>query len=86
MDLLKQYEETNDLWEEEFEKLLDKYREKQDLELEKFQYKVEIKVKLNDAEIKRLEYIRKSLADDRWKSVEYLATLWNNEGKNSTYQ
>lgn len=86
MDLLKQYEETNDLWEEEFEKLLDKYREKQDLELEKFQYKIEINVKLNDAEIKRLEYIRKSLADDRWKSVEYLMTLWNNEGKNSTYQ
>ena len=86
MELLKQYEETNDLWQTEFENLLEKYREKQDLELEKFQYKIEIKIKLNDAEIKRLEYIRKSLVDDRWKSVEYLTTLWNQQGKNSTYQ
>lgn len=85
MQVLSTYEETNNKYQEKLEEIRDSLREQQDKRLEEFQYKLELKIKISDNNLKQLEYLRKSLADDKWASVEYLETIWNTAGNQSDW-
>ena len=77
MELIKIYEDTNNLYQDKLQEILDNFRQAQDARLEALQYELELKISFNDADLKRLEYERKMLKDDMFKAAEYLRTIWN---------
>lgn len=85
MELIQQYEETNNLYQDKLEEILESFRQQQDLRLEALQYELELKISFSDADLKRLDYERKMLKDDIFKAAEYLRTIWNSGGSESNW-
>lgn len=75
IDALEQYEETNNLRQEELEKLYDLQTELADIIFEKTQYKIEIKIAVKDDELEYLEYLLSKIEDDAYAAAEAIALM-----------
>ena len=85
MELIKQYEESNNLLEDETEKLNEIRDSIQEGNAKKLEYKYEIKFEISANEKKRLEYEIKKLGDDVFKSVEVFSKMFSqNSSSNLT--
>lgn len=76
--VLNQYEETLNLLEDEQQKFTDNQNKIIDLGLEEVEYQVELKIKINDNDIKKLEWMLKKLDDpinDAAEAVEKLGQI-----------
>ena len=80
MDLLKQYEETNNLFQDETDKRQELINQWQDNNYEALSYEIELKLKINEDELKWLEYQLKKIGDDVYKTSEAIANLFSLEG------
>ena len=80
MDLLKQYEETNNLLQDEVDKRQELINQWQDNNYEALSYEIELKLKINEDELKWLEYQLKKIGDDVYKTSEAIANLFSLEG------
>lgn len=70
VDALNQYEETHDLWQDEYDKLIDYYNQIVDLELEAITVEVDFKVELSEKEIERVEYEIEKLTRSRTLNID----------------
>ena len=75
LEALDQYEETNNLRQEELEKLYDLQTELADVIFEKTQYKIEIKIAVKDDELEYLEYLLSKIEDDAYAAAEAIALM-----------
>lgn len=75
LEALDQYEETNNLRQEELEKLYDLQTELADVIFEKTQYKIEIKIAVKDDELDYLEYLLSKIEDDAYAAAEAIALM-----------
>ena len=75
---LEQYEETADLYEDEWEKLVDLQNEFYDKLLEKVEYTVELNIEISDTKLKYLDYLLERLGDDAYKTSEAITELFSN--------
>lgn len=80
MDLLKQYEETNNLFQDETDKRQELINQWQDNNYEALSYEIELKLKINEDELRWLEYQLKKIGDDVYKTSEAIANLFSLEG------
>ncbi len=87
---LEQYEETNNLRQDELEKLYDLQTELADVIFEKTQYKIEIKIAVKDDELEYLDYLLSKIEDDAYSAAEAIALIGdktqNTLDKITTYQ
>ena len=87
---LEQYEETNNLRQEQLEKLYDLKTELADVIFEKTQYKIEIKIAVKDDELEYLDYLLSKIEDDAYSAAEAIALIGdktqNTLDKITTYQ
>lgn len=72
---LEQYEETNNLRQDELEKLYDLQTELADVIFEKTQYKIEIKIAVKDDELEYLDYLLSKIEDDAYSAAEAIALI-----------
>lgn len=90
IEALKQYEETNNLRQEQLEKLYDLQTELADVIFEKTQYKIEIKIAVKDDELEYLDYLLSKIEDDAYSAAEAIALIGdktqNTLDKITTYQ
>jgi hypothetical protein len=90
IEALKQYEETNNLRQEQLEKLYDLKTELADVIFEKTQYKIEIKIAVKDDELEYLDYLLSKIEDDAYSAAEAIALIGdktqNTLDKITTYQ
>lgn len=75
IEALEQYEETNNLRQDELEKLYDLQTELADVIFEKTQYKIEIKIAVKDDELEYLEYLLSKIEDDAYAAAEAIALM-----------
>ena len=75
---LEQYEETADLYEDEWEKLVDLQNEFYDKLLEKVEYTVELNIEISDTKLKYLDYLIERLGDDAYRTSEKITALFSN--------
>lgn len=75
IEALKQYEETNNLRQEQLEKLYDLQTELADVIFEKTQYKIEIKIAVKDDELEYLDYLLSKIEDDAYSAAEAIALI-----------
>lgn len=75
IEALKQYEETNNLRQEQLEKLYDLKTELADVIFEKTQYKIEIKIAVKDDELEYLDYLLSKIEDDAYSAAEAIALI-----------
>lgn len=75
IEALEQYEETNNLRQEELEKLYDLQTELADVIFEKTTYKIEIKIAVKDDELEYLDYLLSKVEDDAYAAAEAIALL-----------
>ena len=90
IEALKQYEETNNLRQEQLEKLYDLKTELADVIFEKTQYKIEIKIAVKDDELEYLDYLLSKIEDDAYSAAEAITLIGdktqNTLDKITTYQ
>lgn len=90
IEALEQYEETNNLRQEQLEKLYDLQTELADVIFEKTQYKIEIKIAVKDDELEYLDYLLSKIEDDAYSAAEAIALIGdktqNTLDKITTYQ
>lgn len=90
IEALEQYEETNNLRQDELEKLYDLQTELADVIFEKTQYKIEIKIAVKDDELEYLDYLLSKIEDDAYSAAEAIALIGdktqNTLDKITTYQ
>lgn len=72
---LDQYEETNNLLQEEGEKLTDIINAIADAKLEKLKYNVQLHLDIDDDELKYIDYMLNRVSDDAFKAAETIALL-----------
>lgn len=77
LKILDRYEETQDLYKEKSEKLVEDLRAKYDLELEGVEYEIEVKVMIEDDALEYLDYLLKKVEDDAHETAEAIAILGN---------
>ena len=70
LEILSQYEETLDAWNNQIDVIQDIQNQIQDLNYEKIQYKLEVKMEINDAEMRMLDYYLNKLSDDFYSMAE----------------
>lgn len=70
VDALNQYEETHDLWQDEYDKLIDYYNQIVDLKLEAITVEVDFKIELSEKEIERVEYEIEKLTRSRTLNID----------------
>lgn len=75
IEALEQYEETNNLRQEQLEKLYDLQTELADVIFEKTQYKIEIKIAVKDDELEYLDYLLSKIEDDAYSAAEAIALI-----------
>ena len=75
IEALEQYEETNNLRQDELEKLYDLQTELADIIFEKTQYKIEIKIAVKDDELEYLDYLLSKIEDDAYSAAEAIALI-----------
>ncbi len=75
IEALEQYEETNNLRQEQLEKLYDLQTELADVIFEKTQYKIEIKIAVKDDELEYLDYLLSKIEDDAYSTAEAIALI-----------
>lgn len=75
IEALEQYEETNNLRQDELEKLYDLKTELADVIFEKTQYKIEIKIAVKDDELEYLDYLLSKIEDDAYSAAEAIALI-----------
>ena len=75
LEALDQYEETNNLRQDELEKLYELQTELADVIFEKTQYKIEIKIAVKDDELDYLEYLLSKIEDDAYAAAEAIALM-----------
>lgn len=75
IEALEQYEETNNLRQDELEKLYDLQTELADVIFEKTQYKIEIKIAVKDDELEYLDYLLSKIEDDAYSAAEVIALI-----------
>lgn len=75
IEALEQYEETNNLRQDELEKLYDLQIELADVIFEKTQYKIEIKIAVKDDELEYLDYLLSKIEDDAYSAAEAIALI-----------
>ena len=75
IEALEQYEETNNLRQDELEKLYELQTELADVIFEKTQYKIEIKIAVKDDELEYLEYLLSKIEDDAYAAAEAIALM-----------
>ena len=75
IEALEQYEETNNLRQDELEKLYDLQTELADVIFEKTQYKIEIKIAVKDDELEYLDYLLSKIEDDAYAAAEAIALI-----------
>lgn len=75
IEALEQYEETNNLRQDELEKLYELQTELADVIFEKTQYKIEIKIAVKDDELEYLEYLFSKIEDDAYAAAEAIALM-----------
>lgn len=75
IEALEQYEETNNLRQDELEKLYDLQTELADVIFEKTQYKIEIKIAVKDDELEYLDYLLSKVEDDAYSAAEAIALI-----------
>lgn len=75
IEALEQYEETNNLRQDELEKLYDLQTELADVIFEKTQYKIEIKIAVKDDELEYLDYLLSKIEDDAYSAAEAIALI-----------
>lgn len=87
---LEQYEETNNLRQEQLEKLYDLKTELADVIFEKTQYKIEIKIAVKDDELEYLDYLLSKIEDEAYSAAEAIVLIGdktqNTLDKITTYQ
>lgn len=90
IEALEQYEETNNLRQDELEKLYDLKTELADVIFEKTQYKIEIKIAVKDDELEYLDYLLSKIEDDAYSAAEAIVLIGdktqNTLDKITTYQ
>lgn len=90
IEALEQYEETNNLRQDELEKLYDLQTELADVIFEKTQYKIEIKIAVKDDELEYLDYLLSKIEDNAYSAAEAIALIGdktqNTLDKITTYQ
>ena len=74
-DLLKQYEESNDLYQEQARELINLQHELFDKMLEKIQYGVEYKISLSEDSLEYLDYLLGRIDDDAYDAAQAIALL-----------
>lgn len=89
-EALKQYEETQDLWYEQYQAVVDAKAELLSLQLQKIDYKVQLGVEWEDDDIERLDFLLGRIEDDAYKAAEAIGLLGdkatNALDKYNTYQ
>lgn len=89
MDLLTQYEETQDLIAEARQKLQEYINQIYDLRLEEVTYMVRVDIEASDDALKILDYLLKQIKDDAWSAAEAIAYMGQQAAtsldKNNTY-
>ena len=74
-EILKQYDETNQLWQSEMDKLTDLKNEYYDMQLEKIQTKVEMDIEVDDSDLKVLEYELDRIRKKAFSTAEAIAKI-----------
>lgn len=80
MELLKQYEDTNNLLQDEVDERQKLFYQWQDNNYEALSYEIELKLKVNDNELKWLDYQLKKIGDSVYKTSEAIANLFSTKG------
>ena len=80
LELVNQYEETNEKFQNEMDKRQDLLNQLQDLNYEKLDYELEVKIKLREADLRKVEYQIKKLGDNIYTAAEALSNLFSTEG------
>lgn len=75
---LEQYEETADLYEDEWDRLIDLQNEYYDKLLEKVEYEVEFKIQINDTKLEYLEYMLNKIKDSSYEAAEGISDIFEN--------
>lgn len=75
MDLLEQYEETQDLWKTEMQAYQDYINQIYDLRLEKVTYTVEVDLEASEHDLEFLQYMLDKIGDSAWDTAEAIANL-----------
>ena len=75
MDLLSQYEETQDLWKAEMQAYQDYINQLYDLRLEKVTYAVEVDLEASEHDLEFLQYMLDKIGDSAWDTAEAIANL-----------
>ena len=89
MEALSKYEESNNLFQEKLEEIRDSFREIQDKRFEEWSYQLELKIKINEEDMRQLDYFRKHLqrfAKDAYAPITELLSIWNNNGSDSNWK
>ena len=90
MDMLKQYEDTIHLYEDETQKLTDMKNEKYDLQLDKIDIEVNYKIDIQDDKLKIVDLLLQQIEDDASKAVERINLMGQQasiaESKINTYR
>ena len=89
MELIDQYEETQDLRKEALQQLQDYINELYDLRLEKVTYAVEIDIDAKDFQLEFLDSLLERVRDDAWEAAEAIELMGEKAAtmleKNETY-
>ena len=75
MELITQYEETQDLRKEALQQLQDYINEIYDLQLEEVTYTVEIDIEGSEYALEILDYLLGQIEDDAWKAAEAISNM-----------
>lgn len=74
-DLISQFEETRELQEELDQKIKEAFYAWQDANYEKLEYHLELKIDIDDAKLKKLDFLLKQYNDNFYKMAETAATM-----------
>lgn len=75
MDLLTQYEETQDLWKEQMQAYQDYINQLYDLQLEEVTYSVEVDIDASNDALEILDYLLNRIEDDAWAAANAIAYM-----------
>lgn len=75
MDLLTQYEETQDLWKEQMQAYQDYINQLYDLQLEEVTYSVEVDIDASNDALEILDYLLNRIEDDAWAAADAIAYM-----------
>lgn len=89
MDLISQYEETQDLKKEVEKQIQDYVNELYDLQLSEITYKVDVQIEVSEDALGILDYMLNKINDDAWQAAEVIAVMGQRTGElldqNDTY-